>query len=170
MWTLPAIALAQDPATGLDAYLALRLDVVEAPVTTVYAEGYRGEDTFWFVVDGAGSTVSAKDLAEAVGDAGRLSDLKRRRSARVGAGVTLLAAGVAATFAPLAPVEGLPPATRWVSVALGGAGLVAGGLTLGSVARLSHPSAAWTRAEAVDAVRAHNAALRARLLPTEPSP
>jgi hypothetical protein len=161
MWSaLPAWA---EPVGGIEAYQAARLDVIDAPVTTVYARDYDGSGRFWFVVDGAGDTLSALELAERAGDTNRLADLRRRQATRVWGGTALLVVGLAATFAPLAPLD-LPESTRWIGLSTGAVSLTAGGLVLGSVVRLRHPAAAWTRDEATATVRGYNAGLRDELL------
>jgi len=164
-------ALASD-ADGLDAYLAQRLDIVERPVSTVYARAYDGSGTFWFVEQG-GMLIDGERFAELTGDTATHEALHRRtRRARTG-GLLAVVGGVALGAASwIGPVvidpatEGLSP----LSVAGIGGGAVAaavGTWSLGKSVASRHPSSVYTRDEAQQRARDHNETLRDDLLGDE---
>ena len=165
---LLSAAVAQEPASlaqeGLDAYLAARLDVVERPVSTVYAKEYDGSGRFWFVTQG-GKGLSATRFAEALGDAELARTHRRKRRTATVVGLSSLALGVgAAAFGGAMAQERSD--LSLTAVGFGGAaiGLATGTVVLSRQVRQAHPSALYSEEEAVLRARERNAALREELL------
>jgi hypothetical protein len=171
-----ALALAGDPVEvtgGLDAYLAERLDVVQRPVSTVYAKAYDGSGTFWFVTQG-GKGLSAATFAEAVGDVELARTHRRKQRTATTVGLSSLVLGAAAVTGALvrgaiADASGaeVSPVVGMGLLGAGVVGVVAGPLVLTRPVRMGHPSTLYTEDEALQRAQAQNAALRARYLGEE---